>query len=90
MAQMIFIFNKKLGLAAEPTYVRLKNPRKPRTKVDIYKEIDSNGLIIIEGDAGIGKSKFLRRLASYYCDPGIYNVDHVIPVVATFKEFLGT
>lgn len=63
-----------------------KKERKPIQKVDIYKEIENQDLILIEGSMGSGKSKLIRRLVDRYTTPDVYTEKRFLPIVISYKE----
>ncbi len=70
-------------------YIRGKKlPKTKPTKIDIHDAIKHHKFILIEGHMGCGKSKLIRRLLGYYCDPETYDNTKIIPIATTLKQCL--
>ena len=59
-----------------------------RRKVNIYKEIEQERFLLIEGGMGAGKSKLLRELVQYYTNPETYKLAKLLPVHCTYRELV--
>jgi hypothetical protein len=57
--------------------------------VNLFEEIKANRFVLIEGDAGVGKSKCAREIARLCCDAKHYNDAHLIPIRVTCAELFG-
>lgn len=62
-----------------------KKNRKPKT-VPFQNLITNDKFILIEGGAGAGKTKLLRKVIDFYTDPDIYNEHKTIPLLIPFKD----
>ena len=68
-----------------------KRRRLPKIEpVKLFDEVKANRFILIEGDAGVGKSKCAREIARMCCDAKNYNDAHLIPVRISCSELLNT
>jgi hypothetical protein len=83
-----FYIDQEICRAAEPGYVKFGNTNKGTNKIDVFAEIEASRFVLLEGDAGLGKSRFLRYACTYYCQPINYNATKCIPILSTFKECL--
>jgi NACHT domain len=54
--------------------------------VKLFEEIKTHRFILIEGDAGVGKSKCAREIARLCCDPKNYHDAHFVPLRSTCAE----
>lgn len=61
---------------------------KKRKKINIFDEVITSKISIIDGGAGFGKSKMMRNIALYYASEQKYNETHVIPIFCSFTEFI--
>jgi NACHT domain len=58
-----------------------KRRRIPKIEsVSLVDEIKAHRFILIEGDAGVGKSKCAREIARLCCDAKNYNDTHLLPI----------
>ncbi len=63
--------------------------RKARPKkIGIYKEIEENKIVFLQGDMGIGKSKLLREIAKKYCNYESYVETETVPVFVKYTSFM--
>jgi len=62
--------------------------KKKRRSVNIFDEVLSSKISILQGDMGFGKSKLLREIALSYSYEQKYNKDKVIPFFCTFSDFV--
>ena len=53
---------------------------------NIHDFIGRNTIILIEGEAGYGKSKLLRHLTKHYCVPSNYLKCKIIPIYLNFAD----
>jgi hypothetical protein len=60
--------------------------RAKPTRVNLVQETASHSTILIEGDAGSGKSKLLRQTARQLADPATFLKERIVPVFATAAE----
>lgn len=61
---------------------------KTRSKADWEYDIASNSFLLIEADAGGGKSKLLRHMAITMASPDFYQVKKLVPIPSTVKSFI--
>ncbi|MDX2110344.1 MAG: NACHT domain-containing protein [Verrucomicrobiota bacterium] len=66
-----------------------KKHRKKAKLVNIFDEIIANKILLIEGGMGAGKSKLMRRIVDHFAHPQEYLKNNLIPLVITFKDFIG-
>lgn len=72
-------------------YQRGRNARvQKRRLVNIYREIQQEKFLLIEGGMGAGKSKLLRQIVNHYTDPEIYKTTSLLPIFITYKELSQT
>lgn len=71
--------------ASEKNY-KLKRKNNRKRLINIYEEIDNNKVIFIEADAGYGKSKLIRRIASNFCKPKIYIEKGYVPFFVNYRD----
>lgn len=57
-------------------------------KVDIFREIEKQKLLLIEGSMGYGKSRLLRWITHYYTQPTVYLEKKILPIWLTYKQFI--
>lgn len=67
-----------------------KSKIKKHDKIDIYKEVETNKYVIIEGGMGAGKSKLLRHIVDYYTQLDKYLEIEVIPIYTSYIDFYDT
>ena len=61
-------FYVKPDITAVATDYNLDRRRSPKKKknIDIYKTIETNDFLIVQGEAGYGKSRLMFELVNYY------------------------
>ena len=69
-------------------YTRIKNKLPNYDKVNIYNEIESSQMIIIEGGMGSGKSKLLRKIFEHYCNVTTYKEKKYLPIRISFNQYI--
>lgn len=67
---------------------KLKKESFYKKIVDIYDQIESYKILVIEGSMGIGKSKLIRQLIYYYCDPKIFKQKKYLPILLMYHELI--
>jgi DNA-binding NarL/FixJ family response regulator len=58
------------------------------TKVNIFDEIKSKDVLLIQGNMGAGKSKLIRCIIDHYASGSVYAVDKLLPVYISFSELV--
>ena len=57
-----------------------------RTKIDLVADIAGNALVLVEADAGGGKSKLFRQTAKRLSSADIYNRYKLVPIMSSVRE----
>jgi len=69
------------------SWERQKTKGKSKKKfIDIYEEIRTKNIVLIEAGMGGGKSKLLRQIFLHYVDPKTFQEENIFPLYISFSE----
>jgi len=65
---------------------KLQKLKRDKNRKTIHEILNENKCILIEGEAGFGKSKLLRYVGRYYCVPANYIKTKTIPLYLNYAD----
>lgn len=82
-----FYIEQDVIRVVDDRYSHQQHRHQKTTKVDIINEIESHGVLVVEGGMGSGKSKLLRHIVSHFATPEVFLANPLLPIPLTYKEF---